>query len=673
MQLTKMFASLGFKVDPTGAQVFESNIRQMRTSAAKFGRSLGQVSDRLDRVIKKAKDLNTSMKNSFKVSSKGTTNQYKKLAENIARVAREQEKINTQTPSIVASLDRIRSKVWKSSNAWKEYAKNVNAAKQALRGLNVGGLGGGSRITINQRTTTNNYQGGRGGGGTGHPRPNTQGGYGQQDSASMMFLGGLQGFFRSMTPATALAGGAVSAGFALKEIVQAGREVQKMQNVIMMASGGAGSKMEHNLKFIKDTTKEMGVSYVEFGNAYAKMLSATNKSPLGTDAKETMFKDLSAYMVAIGSSADDQKGIFRALTQMFTKGKVQAEEMLQMAERGVPAAMEIRRAVVEGLGMTNEQFDKMQQKGELDPNKILPIMAANFGKLARETGAYEKASKSSAAAQQRLVNSWQVFSYAILSSGLDEGLGKLFNLLSDILDKLTPIAKGFIYTAKAIGGFSKSVGEAVSNNKLLVGGLGLALLALIRFRGATRDSSRVTRILNLNLKTLWRIFGTLIKRIGLVGLAITGLVKIFQDMNKHVNGEDNWITLIGLDLEILGLKLDIALNKWRLFWQGVRYFKNPLKAWEYANPDDNDGFFKTLYNTVFPDREDFIGKAVGKSRSQQRLNEGVGLPQGLPSKNIDVKLPIVQKLIVDIRDNGKPVSSQTYDWGNIPAVAAIQK
>lgn len=673
MQLTKMFASLGFKVDPSGANQFEQNIRSMRASAAKFAKSLGNVSTRLDMVTKKAKELNSAMKNSFKVSSKGTTSQYRKLAENIEKVAKAQEKFNTQTPSVTSALDIIRSKVWKSSNAWKEYAKNVTAAKQALRGLGVGGLGGGSRITINNRTTTNNYQGGRGGSGT--PRPHQgQGGVGQ-DSSSMMLLGGLQGFFRSMTPATALAGGAVSLGYAFKEIVQGGREVQKMYNVIMMASGGANVAMQKNLEYVKATTKEMGVDLVEFGNAYAKMLSATKKSPLSDAAKETMFKDLSAYMVAIGSSADDQKGIFRALTQMFTKGKVQAEEMLQMAERGVPAAMEIRRAVVEGLGMTNEQFDKMQQKGELDPNKIIPIMAANFGKLARETGAYEEASKSSAAAQQRLVNSWKEFSYAILSSGLDEGLGKLFNLLSQILDKLTPIAKGFIYTTKAIIGFSKGVAETVNNNKLLFSVLGLVVLGLIRFRGSTRQSSMVVRLLNANLKTLWRIFGTLIKRIGLVGLAVIAMVKVFKDANAHFNGEYNWITILGLELENLGIKFDIMVLKWRLFWQAMRYYKNPLKAWETANPSEeqNQGFFMSLWDKIFPEREDFLGRAVAKSQSQQRIAQGTQLPNGIPLRDTTPQGGTKSTLKIDLYNNGKFNSSSTINLGDSQYMRMLQK
>lgn len=671
MQLTKMFASLGFKVDPTGAKEFEASIRSMRTSAARFGRSLGNVSDRLDRVIKKAKDLNATMKNSFKVSSKGTTNQYKKLAENIQRVVKEQEKINTQTPSIVASLDRIRSKVWKSSNAWKEYAKNVNAAKQALRGLNVGGLGGGSRITINQRTTTNNYQGGRGGGGFAPPRPYSEQ---NQQSGGTMILGGLQGFFRSMTPASALAGGLVSTGFALKEIVQAGREVQKMQNVIMMASGGAGSEMEHNLKYIDDTTKEMGVSYVEFGNAYAKMLSATKDSPLSRGTKETMFKDLSAYMVAIGSSADDQKGIFRALTQMFTKGKVQAEEMLQMAERGVPAAMEIKRAVVEGLGLTNEQFDKMQQKGQLDPNKILPIMAANFGKIARETGAYAAAAKSSQAAQQRLTNAWEKFSFAILNSGLDEGLGKLFNLIASILEQLTPIAKGFIYTTKAIGGFSKSVGEAVSNNKLLVGILGVALIAMIRFRGATRDSSRIVRILNLNLKTLWRIFGTVIKRAGLLGVAITVLGKIFSDMNKHINGEDNWITIMSLELELLGVQLDgLGLRMWN-FWQKAKFYGNPLKA---IDQQEADGFLDTMMKWTPGGRAvKYLMDKYGEGESSRRINQGIELPDGVPYKVDDPRISNTSNnktITINLENNGKPFYSNVSNWGDLGSRYAVQR
>lgn len=578
-EIAKMFTTLGFKVDMTGLNEFESKLRQLRASSATFARNLNVVGDKLDKVRKKVSSLNSVLNKDLKATGSGTSQYYSKLASYVERVDKAHNKLNSTTPSVISSLNRIRSSVHRSSNAWERYAQAVTAAKQSLRGLSGGsGLGSGGRITINNRNITNNYYGGGRGGGSGSPSGRPGQGQGAQGSNTTI-LGGISGFMRSMTPATMLAGGAVSAGFAVKEVVQAGREVQKMQNVMLMASGGAGEALDHNLKYVRDTTKEMGVSYVEFGNAYAKMLSATKDSKaLGLGEKETMFKDLSAYMVAIGSSTDDQKGIFRALTQMFTKGKVQAEEMLQMAERGVPAAMEIKKAAMQGLKMTEEQFEKAQMDGKLDPNKLLPIMSKALGQLAYDTGAYEKATNSSVAAQQRLTNSWQIFSHAIMSGGLDEGIGKLFNGLAELLDILTPVAKEIIGVVKSLAKLVYWSMRGASESK----GLSLAIIVLLGIllryrlilRGVALAAGSLSAALGILIRTLAILF---LKAFVIVGV-FWAIHKVMTALDDKAAGKLTWMDVWEAKLELLRANLmlfmaDIDLMFAKIGW----YIRHPAQ------------------------------------------------------------------------------------------------
>ena len=577
-EIAKMFTTLGFKVDMTGLNEFESKLRQLRASSATFARNLNVVGDKLDKVRKKVSSLNSVLNKDLKATGSGTSQYYSKLASYVERVDKAHNKLNSTTPSVISSLNRIRSSVHRSSNAWERYAQAVTAAKQSLRGLSGGsGLGSGGRITINNRNITNNYYGGGRGGGSGSPSGRPGQGQGAQGSNTTI-LGGISGFMRSMTPATMLAGGAVSAGFAVKEVVQAGREVQKMQNVMLMASKGNQEVLKQNLGFVEASAKEMGISYVEFGQAYSKMLMATDTSALATKDKEKMFKDLSAYMVAIGQSEDEQKGTFRALTQMFTKGRIQAEEMHQMAERGIPALSMIKKAAMESLKITSAEYEKLQQKGLLDPAKILPKFAEMLGEQARSTGAFAKAVSNDVAAQQRLKDEWKKFSFTIMSSGLSEGLGKLFNGLANLLQILSPLAKEIMGVVKSLSKLVYWSMRGASESK----GLSLAIIVLLgillRYRLILRGVALASGSLSVALGILIRTLAILFLKAFIIVGVFWAIHKVMTALDDKAAGKLTWMDVWEAKLELLRANLmlfmaDIDLMFAKIGW----YIRHPAQ------------------------------------------------------------------------------------------------
>ena len=577
-EIAKMFTTLGFKVDMTGLNEFESKLRQLRASSATFARNLNVVGDKLDKVRKKVSSLNSVLNKDLKATGSGTSQYYSKLASYVERVDKAHNKLNSTTPSVISSLNRIRSSVHRSSNAWERYAQAVTAAKQSLRGLSGGsGLGSGGRITINNRNITNNYYGGGRGGGSGSPSGRPGQGQGAQGSNTTI-LGGISGFMRSMTPATMLAGGAVSAGFAAKEVVQAGREVQKMQNVMLMASKGNQEVLKQNLGFVEASAKEMGISYVEFGQAYSKMLMATDTSALASKDKEKMFKDLSAYMVAIGQSEDEQKGTFRSLTQMFTKGRIQAEEMHQMAERGIPALSMIKKAAMESLKITSAEYEKLQQKGLLDPAKILPKFAEMLGEQARSTGAFAKAVSNDVAAQQRLKDEWKKFSFTIMSSGLSEGLGKLFNGLADLLQILSPLAKEIMGVVKSLSKLVYWSMRGASESK----GLSLAIIVLLgillRYRLILRGVALASGSLSVALGILIRTLAILFLKAFIIVGVFWAIHKVMTALDDKAAGKLTWMDVWEAKLELLRANLmlfmaDIDLMFAKIGW----YIRHPTQ------------------------------------------------------------------------------------------------
>ena len=592
MQIASLFASLGFKVDTKGLDAFQSKLREVRGDTALFARNARALAANLRSMSSGLDGVTTRLdKLSLKRANTNISESYTEVAKSVARVHNALNGISNNQKRITLSLGKIHSSVKAGEPIWDKYKQSVLETKAALLQVNGQMQQLRKNSSIGVRTGTTGVSSSR----TSTPR--------QQRPFSGMNLGGSEGllagggFFRAMLPAVATAGGLPTLGYAVSKIVEQGREVQKMDIVLKMASSSA-EEFGRNLEFVRKTAQEVGVDVTEFGQAYAKMLQATKGvKGLGLEDKEKMFKDLSIYMRTIGSSTDDQQGIFRALTQMFTKGKVQAEELLQMAERGVPAAIEIKKAAIEGLKMTEKQFELAQKKGELDPAKLLPIMSANLAKLAQDSGAYEKALQTSATAQQRFKNELKLLSDEILQGGLDQGLKNLFESLTDLIK----VTKEGIQWLK---GFKKGLDEVSGGNSGLILSLAALSLVLLRFRKPVMilwQSFKLVRAMGGGLSTFFS--GTFVKSILRLGGKLFWLVTAFEAviaignaLNKEAEGTPTWISWWILNLETLYVNVVYYIAKMRYEWAKFTHdMSNTAKLFFFGGELESDRILDKAY------------------------------------------------------------------------------
>ena len=581
MELARMFATLGFKVDQTGLNSFEGALRSLRSTAAKLNAELKPIGTQLDVLKKKASNLNKVLNQDVKTKKLGSNTQesYSRLAKYVERVNDANEGVTKHAPKLIESLGNIRAAVHKGANAWERYAKNINSAKEDMRTFkqSISDLRRGTG-NVNVR---NQYYGGQGGSRVYNNQQQPQ-----DNNTSLMMLGGIGGgiknFFRSMTPATALAGGAASAGFAVKEVVQAGREVQKMRQSLLVATGDA-EKQAQALAYVDREAKRLGISYVELGQAYSKAKIAVGEQ-LSTGQLEKMLTGVAELATTLNLTQDDQKGVFRAMSQMFTKEKISLEEINQMAERGIPAYKMMKDAAMSYYKVDNEGFQKMIQKGSVITKEIFPLMAEQMSVMARRGGALEQATKSSVAAQQRLVDEWKKFSYEIMQSGLDKTLSFIFNKLADLLGIMTPFLKG-------LGAAAKAIYEVVASNKLLIATLAAGVLGFIALRKATGNASLAVSILNGNfltvLKTIIRVGGRIFWIVG----ALAALAKGFYDVGKANEGTFNWVTVARAKFELLFSSFDLALTKFKLFKQ--KWFEID-QSWELMGKKASDRVVASL-------------------------------------------------------------------------------
>ena len=171
-------------------------------------------------------------------------------------------------------------------------------------------------------------------------------------------------------------------------------------------------------------------------------LSAAVKGAGGTVTDSAFaFRAVSEAVKATGGNAEQADGALLALTQVFSKGKVSAEELNQIAER-LPGTFTL---FAKAAGMTGPQLQKALQEGQVGLNdlmKFLQLISTEYGKTAL------KIAKSSQEAGARLSVAMQDMQLAV-GRALQPVGALLQDAFAEFIRSTTP---ALILAAKLIGG-----------------------------------------------------------------------------------------------------------------------------------------------------------------------------------------------------------------------------
>lgn len=551
VEVAKFLSVFGFEIDTAQLEKFETLTRGVRASTVKLARDLRATNTQLTAVSTKLKSVNTSLNSVGSRKGAGSlSSSYASLSRNVNVAQTSLVRMNTSISNIEPKLTQQAITIANLARSWGHYAREVRRANEDLR----------NRPTNNPPRPPRNSGGGGGGGG---PRPSSSGASG----ASAGLLGGIAGRFAgNFAPAAALAGGAVTAGYAAKELIQVGREYRKMRQVLL-ASSESQAEFNKNLDYAERVTNRLGTNVIEFGSAYAKTLQAA-KGKLTLDQTEKLFEQFSEMMVVLGSSDDDQKGIFRAMSQMFSKGKIQMEEVNQMAERNVPALAMLTRAYKD-LGMTQKEFETAQQKGKLDPTKFLPLFGKYASEFARSNDALKKAMESSVTQQGIFMNKIRKLADQIMEAGLDRLLGEMFKGLTSLATALTPLTMWLVKATLGFIAFTKAMYDWAKAHPVISG----MLVALVGgFFG-------VNKMMRAGIPLALGLFGVLIR--GIAGLKVamirTGILAIFVAIGEvlaalyeHMNGSNNWLSVTINYMTIFGQKIQNVYENFLTLMTAIR-------------------------------------------------------------------------------------------------------
>jgi len=317
------------------------------------------------------------------------------------------------------------------------------------------------------------------------------------------------------------------------------------------------------------------------------MRSFTMMKSYGLDPSINTMRTLGDATAALGGGADKLQGIARALGQIATKGKVSAQELMQLAEQGVPAYDILR----EKLGLTADQLENMGKSGVSAGTAISAILE---GMSERFGGQMQNMQATFKGIWEEMKSLWRDFMSAIADAG---AFDKLKAFIADMRDHMaSAFASG--KAAEWAGKISSAIESAIT----VFGMLGTAIKGVIYFmKGlavalATLGLSALLyetytiigainkfRIALISLATTARTTGIALK-MALGGIVLGAIIVAMELLIEKIYGVDKAVEQLNRDLAASNEKLEEKFQRGYgdLGYSSIAAFTEAFQAGEVA-------------------------------------------------------------------------------------------
>lgn len=226
-------------------------------------------------------------------------------------------------------------------------------------------------------------------------------------------------------------------------------QADKMRNTLDFALGEGKAGQE--ITYIKKVTQELGVSFQAIGPMYTRFAASTKGTVLEGQKTRDVFEAIAKTSLVMGMSTEETEGAMRALTQMVSKGVIQAEELRGQFGERVPRAIQ---TFADSMGVSTAKLNKMLELGEVAPERL-----AEFSKFLSEAVGPQvaKATETLQAQINRLSNEWLFLKQAFAETGAANAAS---NEIKALAKELGVIRETMLQSTAAGNGFWKTMANA---------------------------------------------------------------------------------------------------------------------------------------------------------------------------------------------------------------------
>jgi len=312
--------------------------------------------------------------------------------------------------------------------------------------------------------------------------------------------------------------------------VKSAADLEALETSFISLTGGAeqAAAMMKNLnEFTAKTPFQI--------EAVAKSARQLIASGTGIEDVNTQLQFLGDIAATSGSSIDEIAAIFAKVN---AKGKVELENLNQLAERGIP----IFTALADATGLPADKLGAGRVSVE-EFNTVLKSFAEEGGFAA---GAMERLSETAAGKFSTALDNLKLAGAA---------------LAADLLPVVKDLIDGFTVFLQRIQDLSPQAKEAILKVALLLGTTGPILMVLPNFIGGIGAAKDAFKLLNSTM--LKNPFAAVATAISLVTIALIGMHNATSNGSSKV--DDLKKSLGGLDLEAQAMKIDAAMVSQRAY------------------------------------------------------------------------------------------------------------
>lgn len=248
-------------------------------------------------------------------------------------------------------------------------------------------------------------------------------------------VGGLRGMPNLFGPALALGLG----GYGLSNLNQRNQQVVSAQlqtSAVVQQAGGSAQQGSDSFQYLRSEGQRIGFNFLDASGDYNKLISGLTGSGVGLKESQKVFSGFAELARVNKLDKTTQNRLFRALSQVAGKGKLQSEELTGQIAEALPGGTALfAEAYQKQIGGNKTGAEAIQQlladmkKGKVTSD-ILTYAGAAASQRANAGGALGAASTASQAEQARYQNSVNDLAVVASNSGIEEGFARIFRTLN---------------------------------------------------------------------------------------------------------------------------------------------------------------------------------------------------------------------------------------------------
>lgn len=205
-------------------------------------------------------------------------------------------------------------------------------------------------------------------------------------------MGGLRASFASLATGIGLGlgfkellSGLKNTSIELDTAINTLRNVSKETTTFKMAIGeveASVSSFNENMEFLREISDKYGQDLIALTDGFAKFKAASSNAGISLQEQQYIFEQLTRAAAHFHMSADQTSNMMLAITQMFSKGTVQSQELRLQLGNALPGALNI---MAKALGVTTSELGKMITNGEVLANDAVPKFAKELENITKNS------------------------------------------------------------------------------------------------------------------------------------------------------------------------------------------------------------------------------------------------------------------------------------------------